>query len=387
MVPMPSFEESLQEVDAHLEANPDDASAWNTKGVLLAKMESFGTALRSFDRAIRLNPDLIEAHVNRGRVLLALGPDKAHEALKSLDYALRIEPENGMALFDKASALRALGRTKEEMACYKTLVKLNPKEWHIWMRMGDITLEAGEFSSAIGNYDKALQLDQNLVPALIHRAIALSMMEKWKEAIKSVQAATKLAPDDIETWKILGDVNLRAGKYKSAVKALKKAAQIDPHDASIENTLGMVSYRSGSPRDAIKHFKRATIRKKDHLSAWRNLGFMNMELEDWEEASAAWNRVTTLSKRDPDIFDAQAVTYARLGDFCSAFDAWDRARKLYRKQGNDREVERVRNLGRAARINCARQKKAAKAQREKEKSTRRFDDKLGARRRKQKGSR
>jgi len=367
MVPMPSFEESLQEVDAHLEANPDDASAWNTKGVLLAKMESFGNALRSFDRAIRLNPDLIEAHVNRGRVLLALSPDKAHEALKSLDYALRIEPENGMALFDKASALRVLGRT--------------------WMRMGDITLEAGEFSSAIGNYDNALQLDQNLVPALIHRAIALSMMEKWKEAIKSVQAATKLAPDDIETWKILGDVNLRAGKYKSAVKALKKAAQIDPHDASIENTLGMVSYRSGSPRDAIKHFKRATIRKKDHLSAWRNLGFMNMELEDWEEASAAWNRVTTLSKRDPDIFDAQAVTYARLGDFCSAFDAWDRARKLYRKQGNDKEVERVRNLGRAARINCARQKKAAKAQREKEKSARRFDDQLGARRRKQKGSR
>ncbi|NOR38866.1 MAG: hypothetical protein GQ580_04685 [Candidatus Thorarchaeota archaeon] len=112
-----------------------------------------------------------------------------------------------------------------------------------------------------------------------------------------------------------------------------------------------------------------------------------MELEDWEEASAAWNRVTILSKRNPDIFDAQAVTYARLGDFCSAFEAWDRARKLYRKQGKDKEVERVRNLGRAARINCARQKKAAKAQREKEKSTRRLDDKLGARRRKRKGSR
>ncbi len=384
---MPSSEESLQEVDAHLEANPDDASAWNRKGVLLATMESFGNALRSFDRAIRLNPDLTEAYVNRGRVLLALGPDKAHEALKSIDHALRIEPENGMALFDKASALRALGRTNEEMACYKTLVKVNPKEWRIWMRMGDITLEAGQFGSAVDNYDKALQLDPNLVPALIHRAIALSMMEKWKEATKSVQAATKLAPDDIETWKILGDVNLRAGKYKSAVKALKKAAQIDPHDASIENTLGMVSYRSGNTRDAITHFKRATIRKKKHLSAWRNLGFMYMELEDWEEASTAWNRVTALSKRDPDVFDVQAVTYARLGDFCSAFEAWERARKLYRKQGNEKEVERVRNLGRAARINCARQKKAAKAQREKEKSTRRLDDKLGARRRKQKRSR
>ena len=194
---MPSFEDSLQAVDAHLEANPDDASAWNSKGVLLAKMESFGNALRSLDRAIRLNPNLTEAHVNRGRVLLALGPDKAHEALKSLDHALRIEPENGMALHDKASALRALGRTNEELACYKALVKISPKEWRIWMRMGDITLEEGQFGSAIDNYDKALELDPNLVPALIHRAIALSMMEKWKEATKSVQAATKLAPDDI----------------------------------------------------------------------------------------------------------------------------------------------------------------------------------------------
>ncbi|MGY5861598.1 MAG: tetratricopeptide repeat protein [Candidatus Thorarchaeota archaeon] len=380
------FEESLQAVEAHLEANPDDASAWNSKGVLLAKKESFGDALRSLDHAIRLNPDLTEAHVNRGRILLALGPDKAHEALKSLDRALRIEPENGLALSDKASALRALGRTNEELACYKTLVGLNPKEWRIWMRMGDIALEEGQFSSAIDHYDEALQLDPNLVPALVHRGIALSMMEKWKEAIKSVQSATKLAPDDIESWKILGDVNLRAGKHNSAVKALKKAAQIDPHDASIENTLGMVFYKSGNLREAIAHFKRATIRKKNHFSAWRNLGFMYMELEKWEEASAAWNQVTALSKRDPDIFDAQAVTYARLGDFCSAFEAWDRARKLYRKQGNDKEVERVRNLGRAARINCARQKKAAKAQREKEKSTRRFDDRFGARRKKRKGS-
>jgi multidrug resistance efflux pump len=111
-----------------------------------------------------------------------------------------------------------------------------------------------------------------------------------------------------------------------------------------------------------------------------------MELEKWEEASIAWNRVTALSRSNPDIFDAQAVTYARLGDFCSAFEAWDRARKLYRKQGNEKEVERVRNLGRAARINCARQKKAAKAQREKEKSTRRFDDRFEARRKKKKGS-
>ena len=381
---MTSVDDTLRAVKKHLEENPDDASAWNVRGVLLANKTEFGEALRCLNQAIHLDPNLAEAYTNRGRVLMALGHAKAGSALESFDKALKLSPGNLEALVDKAKALHALGRAEEELACYEEVSKTMTDVPAIWIRMGDIQLEQGDFRIAVKNYDRALEIDPEKVTALVHRAIGLSMMEQGKEAIKSAKKATKLAPNDIEVWRVLADVNLRFGKQRSAMKALKKASQVDPHDASVENTMGMVEFKAGRLKDAAAHFRRALVRDKKHTSALQNLGFVLMDLEDWAEASKTWDRLTAMVKNDPRIFDAKATTSARLDDFCSASEAWERARKLYKKRGEDKEAARVTELGRAARINCSRQKKAARAERDRDKATRSFSDRFEERRKKSK---
>jgi tetratricopeptide (TPR) repeat protein len=296
--------------------------------------------------------------------------------------ALSQTPDDAEILRDKAAAQHALGKTAEELVSYRRMSELVPNEWGVWVRIGDIELELGNFDSAISCYDRALELKVDLVPAFVRRAIALAMLERWKEAIKSAETATKLESDNAEAWLIRGDVNLRAGKHKSAMNALKKASELDPENATVENTMGMVSYKDGKLKEAVKHLRRALIRKKNYSTAMRNLGLVSMELEDWEEAAKAFSGYVLLVKDDPDMFDAKATAYARLDDFCTAEEAWERARKLYKKAGNDPEVKRVTALGRAARINCSRTKKAVKEQREQEKSQRRFSDRHDIRRKK-----
>ncbi len=60
-------------------------------------------ALVSFDRAILLKPDYVEAHNNRGNALLALKRYRA--ALESFDKALLLKPDHeylrGMRLYMK----------------------------------------------------------------------------------------------------------------------------------------------------------------------------------------------------------------------------------------------------------------------------------------------
>ncbi len=379
---MDPVDDSLRAVEKHLENNPDDASAWNAKGVFLAQKREFGEAIRCLDRALSLQPDLTSAHANRGRVLLALGPEKASEALQSFESALNQTPDDIDILRDKAAALHALGRTEDELSCYRRMSELAAHEWGVWIRIGDIELELGKFDLAITSYNKAIEIKDDLVPAFVRRAIALAMVERWNDAIKSAETATKLDPENSEAWLIRGDVHLKAGKHKSAMKALKKASELDPEDATVENTMGMVSYKDGKLKEAVKHLRRALIRKKNYPAAMRNLGFVLMELEDWEEAAKAFSGYTLLVKNDPDMFDAKATAYARLDDFCTAEEAWERARKLYKKAGNVAEVERVIALGRAARINCSKQKKADKEHREREKSQRRFSDRHELRKKK-----
>ncbi|NWF95052.1 MAG: tetratricopeptide repeat protein [Candidatus Thorarchaeota archaeon] len=375
--------DALAAVEKYLQSNPSDAAAWNVKGVLLAKMEDFGGALRALDTALRLNPELAEAHTNRGRVLLALGPEKAKEAIQSFERALQLAPGDTEALRDKAAALRLLGRSKEELDIIESLVEKMPSEPSLWIRRGDLELELGLLEDGVRSYDRALELRAELVPALVHRALALGLLERWKEAIKSAESATELAPDNMEAWRVLADVNIRAERYKHAMRALERAAKLDPTDASVENTMGMVAYKSGALQSAVEHFTRAIVRDKKHVSAHRNLGLLYMELEQWAEAEETLFRLTRFYRDDPDVWDAHATACARLEDFCAATESWENARRLYRKKDNEREAERVQNLGRAARINCSRQKKAYRAQREHEKATRTFYDRFELRKKKQ----
>ncbi|RDE12041.1 MAG: hypothetical protein C4K48_10530 [Candidatus Thorarchaeota archaeon] len=369
---MENMDVALKAVDLHLKANPDDATAWNAKGVIHAQKHEWGEALRSLDQALRLDPNLARAHSNRGRVLLSIGPDKASEALKSFNNALQLLPDDLQTLRDKAVSLRALGRAEEELDCYRKISEASRNEWEVWLRMGDLQLELGDFKAADSSYKTALALKEDLVPAFIRRAIALAMMESYTDALKSAETATKLAPENAEAWLIQGDVNLRAGRHKSAFKSLKKASELDPTNASIENTMGMVAYKDGRLDEAVIHLRRALVRQRRYPSAMRNLAFILMEQEEWNEANRVFTDLTALVKDDPDLFDAKATALARLDDFCSAEEAWEKARKLYKAKGDEREAERVTVLGRAARINCGKLKKAAKAQREDEKLTRRL---------------
>lgn len=363
---------ALKAIEEHLRQNPNDAVAWNMKGVIHAQRGEFGDALRCLDQAIQSDSELVAAHTNRGRVLLALGPEKASAALKSFDTALNLKQDDIDALRDKAHALRVLRRSKEEIACYSRLTEQLPEDCDLWLRLGDLQLEVGDLKSAIASYDRSLKIKDDLTPAYIRRAIALGLDEKFDEALKSSEKATTLEPENAEAWLIRGDVNLRAGKLRYAMKALEKASELDPTDASVENTMGMVMYKQGDLKESAKHLRRAIIRKKNYPVAIRNLGLILMELEEWQEASDAFNQLVEYVKNDPDAFDAQATAFARLEDFCSAQDAWEKARKLYKKIGDEKAAERVSVLYRAARINCHRIRKAIKAQREQDKLQRTF---------------
>jgi tetratricopeptide (TPR) repeat protein len=369
---MENSDESLAGLEAHLRENPQDASAWNAKGVFHAQRKEFGEAIRCLDQAIQIDSELAAAHSNRGRVLLTLGSEKAGDALKSFDRALELKPDEIDTLRDKALALRALKKAEDELTTITKMSELAKDDWGIWLRLGDLQLEIGAIKEAISSYETALQLKDDLVPAYIRRAIALAIDGQFGDALKSAEMATKLDSENPEAWLIRGDVNLRAGKHKSAMKSLKKASELDPTDASVENTMGMVSYKDGRLSDAVRHLRRAIIRRKKYPTAMRNLGLILMEQEEWAEANNVLSDLTSLVKNDPDAFDALATTFTRLEDYCSADEAWEKARKLYKKKGEKAEAERVSTLGRAARINCHRMRKAAKAAREQEKMTRTF---------------
>ncbi|MAF26667.1 MAG: hypothetical protein CME07_02240 [Gemmatimonadetes bacterium] len=75
--------------------DPNVADYYNQAGLIFARAGETRNAVRSFRRALQLDPGLVAAHLNLATGLAQMGrPAKAREAL---DRALSIDPESDAA--------------------------------------------------------------------------------------------------------------------------------------------------------------------------------------------------------------------------------------------------------------------------------------------------
>lgn len=86
------------------------SSNWEAARILVQSAP--GEALQLADRAVKVSPSTPEAHMQRGRALLALG--KPRDAVAEFQKAGTLDPEDETAHFQLAKAYRQLGLSKEE---------------------------------------------------------------------------------------------------------------------------------------------------------------------------------------------------------------------------------------------------------------------------------
>ena len=97
-----------------IDANGSLFSAQHLLGIVQSARGEKLLALASFDRAIALRPDYVEALTNRGNTLHEL--ERFEEALTNYERALTVRPDSVMVLYNRGNTLHALGRFDEALA-------------------------------------------------------------------------------------------------------------------------------------------------------------------------------------------------------------------------------------------------------------------------------
>jgi tetratricopeptide (TPR) repeat protein len=111
------------------------------------EMTSFDEAKDAYERALRIDPDHADAHVNLGRLLHEEGaPASAEEHYRA---ALAAEPQHETAAFNLGVALEDLGRLDDAIAAYKRALVLDPSNADAHFNLAGIYERRGEKQSAI----------------------------------------------------------------------------------------------------------------------------------------------------------------------------------------------------------------------------------------------
>jgi tetratricopeptide (TPR) repeat protein len=117
------------------------------------------------------------------------GDGKYYEAIKAFDEAIRLDPEYLNAWLNRGNALYKLDNHTDAIQSYDEAIKLGADLAYVLCKNGDALRTQGKYDDAIKYYDEAIKQDQNDTNALHAKGLALDRLNKHDEAIRSFKKA------------------------------------------------------------------------------------------------------------------------------------------------------------------------------------------------------
>jgi tetratricopeptide (TPR) repeat protein len=219
------YDEAIKAYDEAIGLDPNLAGAWYNKGVALDGLGMNDVAIKAFNEAIRLNPNLaITWWFNTGVALDDLG--KYDDAIKAYDEAIRLDPNYAEAWYNKGCALQSQGKHDESIKCFDEAIRLNPNLAIGWHNKGWALGQLGKYDEAIKCFDEAIRLNPNYAEAWTNKGNALGQLGKYDDSIQAFDKAIGLNPNNILAWKNKGVALNALGRTTEADVAFAKAKEL-----------------------------------------------------------------------------------------------------------------------------------------------------------------
>ena len=179
------FDQAILCFQEAIKVKPDMAEAHHNLGVYLKEKEDIDKAILSYKRAIKLKPDFAEAHNNLGICLHELG--KPDEALICHKRAISISPDMAEAHNNLANALKVLGQVEEAIVSLKRALEIKPNSRAALDNLNLTFIELGRSDEFKETYNKSLGKNEDYEQGFL-------MLEErnFTEAIKFFEKAQVL---------------------------------------------------------------------------------------------------------------------------------------------------------------------------------------------------
>ncbi|MGH7134396.1 MAG: tetratricopeptide repeat protein [Pirellulales bacterium] len=279
------FEEARAAFSRAAELEPRSPAPLLQRARINAMMNDFDAAVEDASRALELDPENVDGMTLKAQALALAG--KADDALAEAERAVQMKPESDDVLRVLAMVIEKAGKTAHTIEGLRKQVEANPDDAISWLELGllyaaeketpkaidafsaaikiepgrefayhvraDTYLSRGMRKQAIGDYQRALELDENNSGVLNNLAwlLATAPEKELRDAEQALKLATQAA--EITGYKqahilsTLASAYAEMGDFKKAREWSQKS--IDIADDSLKDQLRkeLASYQNKQP--------------------------------------------------------------------------------------------------------------------------------------------
>jgi len=172
--------------------DPLNAKASYDAGVRSFKIARYNQAILSFDRAVALKPDMVEAYMMRGKSYI--GDSKPEEALPNFNKAIELRPSDPEGWVERGQAYLELNNFQAAISDATHALAVNPVQASAFSLRGAAIRKGGDPRKALDDFNHAVDLAPT-ANNLYERGATYQLLEEHRLAIEDFDKVIAIIPD------------------------------------------------------------------------------------------------------------------------------------------------------------------------------------------------
>jgi tetratricopeptide (TPR) repeat protein/S1-C subfamily serine protease len=296
--------------------NASNAQQWIEYGNQLYRLGKYSQAVTAFERAISLQPNVLDAYYGKGLALLFMRNSTA--ALQAFDKAIMLVSPGSESKFYylwkyRSVTLKELNNLPSALVAISEAIRWEPQDNTLLNEKAHLLDRLEQYSAAIKIYDLIISKDQKAW-AYNNRGVSKSKLGDNKGAVADYNVAIGINPQYAEPYSNRGITKYRSGDNKGAMEDYNIAIRIDPQYGEAYGNRGNVKSDLGDLKGAIADYDITIKINPKSAEAYFLRGSNRSKIGDKKGAMADYDRVIELNPQFAKAYISRGIIKANTGD-------------------------------------------------------------------------
>jgi tetratricopeptide (TPR) repeat protein len=262
----PNKNQSIEELNSILRENPEDNNALLLAAIKLFDENRFNDSLTYLERAISIEPNMIQAKYYFGRCLYKL--KRYQELLPVYQELLKLRPDRYHYVIQYAQILIELKLYREAEEVLNGALRMRRNDPRGYMMLGFSARREKNFNKAESYLRKALKIDNNHKQTMVNLATVLQEKFKVYEAKVHWEKVLEMEPSHYSGLMGMARAEMKLGDYEAAEDYLRQITDNPIHEHRYwpyVELLNLLYNHKQSYHEVIKYSKQAQNKAREAI--------------------------------------------------------------------------------------------------------------------------
>ncbi len=312
-------DQAIEFCDEQLKVNPNDAKAWQLRGLAWMGKKENQKAIDCLDEALRLDSTFSEAAFYRAHI-------RACMYLDSKEYvpAIHLDPTNPLPYLCRGFLLLGRGAVEEAILDCNRAVDVDPECHEAFRLRGDIAMMQRDYEAAKKDYGEAIKHNPRNAGTFHNRAVAWIEERNSDKATQDIKEAMRIEPLEASHYNLRSCCWIVERKYEKAIADLSESIRLQPYHSKPYGLKGDAHQLLEQYQEAIEDYKACASLDREDAHPVLGIAMIyaacpDAEIRDGKKALEYALRAFSMANVEQEsTLSVLAAAYAETGDWKNA---------------------------------------------------------------------